>query len=88
MEINLFEFIKTEALWIIPVLMIFGQILKNIPVFKDWLIPITLFILGLILGYIFIEQSSVGLLQGLLSATASVGIHQGIKQPVKNYKKK
>lgn len=83
MDINIMDFIVQECLWLIPVLMVIGYVLKQIPNFPDWCIPIGLYIIGLGLGYAFIAKSSVGLLQGLLCATAAIGFHQGIKQNIK-----
>lgn len=85
MDINVMEFIRTESLWLIPVLMILGYVLKQIPrdFFPDWLIPIALYIIGMISGFFLISQNAVGILQGLLCATASIGVHQGVKQSTK-----
>lgn len=82
MDINVLEFITQESLWLIPVLMILGYVLKQIPreIFPDWLIPIALYIVGMISGFFLISQNAIGILQGLLCATAAIGVHQGVKQ--------
>lgn len=84
MEINIMDFIAKECLWLIPVLMMFGVVLKQIPtkILPDWLIPVTLYIIGMVLGYFFVNSNSLGVFQGLLCATAAIGLHQGIKQPL------
>lgn len=80
MDINILEFITKESLWLIPVLMVLGYVLKQIPNFPDWLIPIGLYIVGMISGFFLISQNAIGILQGLLCATAAIGVHQGVKQ--------
>lgn len=78
-NIDLMSFVNEQYLWLIPVLMCLGAVLKSIPKILDWSIPILLYIVGIILGFIFIGGST-GTLQGLLCATASIGLHQGYRQ--------
>jgi hypothetical protein len=82
MDINIMDFIAKESLILLPILLMFGYILKKSPI-KDWLIPYILYALGVVLGFIFLGQGTNGILQGFLVATASIGVHQGIKQGIK-----
>lgn len=81
--INIMDYVVKESLWLIPVLMGIGFVLKQIPtnILPDWAIPVSLYAFGIFLGYIFIH-GNIGMLQGLLCATAAIGFHQGIKQPL------
>lgn len=82
MDINIMDFIAKESLILLPILMIFGYVLKQSPI-KDWLIPYALYFVGMTLGYLFLGQGINGILQGFLVSTASIGVHQGIKQGIK-----
>ena len=76
---NIMDFIAKESLFLLPLIMVLGYVLKQSPI-KDWLIPYCLYFIGAILGYVFVQQGINGILQGFLVATASIGVHQGIKQ--------
>jgi len=75
------DFIAKESLILLPLLLMSGYILKKSPI-KDWLIPYVLYALGVVLGFIFLGQDINSILQGFLVSTASIGVHQGIKQGI------
>ncbi len=74
------KFIIEDALIIIPVLLIFGFILKNTPNVQDWLIPWVLLVIGILLALLLLGLSANSLVQGILVVGAAVLIHQLYRQ--------
>lgn len=76
----LYEYIIDQALIVVPVLLVLGQIIKNTPNVKDWLIPYVLLVLGLVftIGIMGINVQAV--VQGVLVSGAAVFANQMYKQ--------
>ncbi|MDQ6419924.1 phage holin family protein [Paenibacillus sp. LHD-117] len=51
MENEIIQYIVSEALVLMPVLFIFGLLLKNTPKVADWTIPWVLLVVGVVGGY-------------------------------------
>ncbi|SHH55617.1 phage holin family protein [Sporanaerobacter acetigenes] len=81
---EILQYILPEIVILIPVLIILGQAIKQIPKVKDWTIPIILAVIGivvsiLILGFENGFTGSIvlnGVLQGILCAGMAVYVHQ------------
>jgi len=81
---EILNYIQPEMFILIPVLIVFGLILKSIPNIKDWTIPIVLGILGVIIAILIVclkkgfeaENILNGILQGILCAGMAVYVHQ------------
>lgn len=74
------EYLLDEALVIIPVLLILGKIIKETPVFKDWLIPYMLLIIGVAFSIALIGFNADAVIQGVLVSGAAVFGHELYKQ--------
>jgi len=74
------EYLIEEALIVIPVLLIFGKIIKGTPKVKDWLIPYLLLVIGVGFTIALIGLSPDAILQGVLVAGGAVFGHQLVKQ--------
>lgn len=78
------KFIDPKILILIPVLVVLGLIIKNIPNIKDWTIPIILGINGVVFAILIIclphgftpENILSGVIQGILAAGMAVYVHQ------------
>lgn len=76
--------IDPEIVVLIPVLMIIGVLLKQMRIVKNWAIPLTLGILGIIVSILILgfEKGFTppvvleGILQGILAAGMAVYVHQ------------
>jgi len=88
MDINIMEFVTKEFIWVVPILMCFGSIIKKVPGVQDWLIPIITAIFGIIIAGFFNNWTTQSILQGLICGFVATGIHQNIKQPIKQFKSK
>ena len=81
---EILNYITPEILILIPVLIIIGQSIKQIPKVKDWTIPIILAGIGIILAIAILgfkngftaESILNGLLQGVLCTGMAVYVHQ------------
>ena len=79
-EVEILDYIVSNALILIPVLMIIGMILKNIQVIPDKWIPLILLPLGIggAMGLMGVHMDAV--VQGVLVTGAAVYGHQIAKQ--------
>lgn len=82
MQELLYEYIVEQALIVIPVLLILGKIIKETPVFKDWLIPYVLLILGVVFSISLIGFNVEAVIQGILVSGAAVFGHELFKQAI------
>lgn len=78
--LDVWGYIKDGAYVLIPVLYIIGLFLKKIPKIPDWLIPIVLLCLGIILAMAVIGWTVEGAIQGILVAGTAVFANQIWKQ--------
>ena len=84
------EYIRPELFVLIPFLWFIGWLMKNSKKVQDWIIPIVLTVIGVILAPLWIAVvvaegfgSAVilyGIVQGGLVAAAAVLFNEGIKQ--------
>ncbi|MGD2196234.1 phage holin family protein [Lysinibacillus fusiformis] len=76
----LYEYIIEQALIVVPVLLVIGQVLKNTPKMQDWLIPYILLVFGVAftIGVMGITMQSI--VQGVLVSGAAVFSNQLYKQ--------
>lgn len=80
MEVNLMDYIISEAYILIPVLYVIAIFIKKIPNIVDWLIPLILLGLGMIGGFFLSGMNLDGILQGVLVAGVTVFGNQLYKQ--------
>ncbi|GFN34646.1 phage holin family protein [Tepidimicrobium xylanilyticum] len=73
---DILNYVNAEILVLIPVLIIVGQTLKQIPKMKNWIIPIVLAIFGIIIAAVIMEDVVGGVIQGILAAGMAVYVHQ------------
>ncbi|TMW71687.1 phage holin family protein [Alteribacter natronophilus] len=83
---ELLQFVVDDALILIPVLMIFGKLLKQTPWLSDWVIPYILLAAGIILTGMLLGFSFSSFIQGVLVTGAAVFGHQLIRQTQKGKK--
>jgi len=76
MEMDLMDYIVSEAYILIPVLYVIGMFLKRTPKIPDWLIPWILLGLGMLGGFFLADMSVSGILQGVLVAGVTVFANQ------------
>ena len=82
MDINVMDYIVSEAYILIPVLYVIGMFLKRTPKIADWLIPWVLLGLGILGGFFLAGMSVHGVLQGILVAGVTVFANQLYKQTI------
>ncbi|WP_238192036.1 phage holin family protein [Paenibacillus sp. L3-i20] len=82
MDNEIIQYIKEEALVLIPVLYIIGLLLKNTPRVANWTIPWVLLALGIVGGMVTVGDIFQGVVQGVLVTGATVLTHQLVKQSV------
>lgn len=78
------QYILPDVMIIIPVLIIIGMMLKKAEYIKDWLIPILLAVVGVLLAVVTIgardnystESIVTGIIQGILATGMAVYGHQ------------
>lgn len=81
---QLMALIEPQIVILVPVLIIIGATLKKMSIVKNWAIPLTLGILGMIISVLILgfEKGFAppvileGMLQGILAAGMSVYAHQ------------
>lgn len=81
---QLMALIEPQIVILVPVLIIIGATLKKMSIVKNWSIPLTLGILGMIISVLILgfEKGFAppiileGMLQGILAAGMSVYAHQ------------
>lgn len=74
------EYLIQEALIVIPVLLIFGKIIKETPNIKVWTIPYILLVLGVAITFALLGFNVDAFIQGVLVSGAAVFGHQLYKQ--------
>lgn len=74
------SYIVDNALILIPVLLIVGQMLKMIPKFPDWCIPWALLVVGVAVAGFMLGWTVDAVIQGVLVAGAAVYGNQLWKQ--------
>ena len=77
---NFIDYVMEEALILIPVLFIFGKLLKETPKLANWLIPYILLVVGVVLAFFLIGFTVHGIVQGVLVSGTAVFTHQLFKQ--------
>lgn len=80
MEITFTEFIKDNAIILIPVLMIIGRIVKTIKIIPNKFIPLILLVLGCLGGMLLLGWNVESAFQGILCSGMAVFSHQTYKQ--------
>ena len=76
----LYDYIIEQALIVVPVLLVIGQVLKNIPKIQDWLIPYILLLLGVLFTIGIMGINIQAIVQGVLVSGAAVFANQLYKQ--------
>lgn len=85
---ELIKYVKPELLWLIPILITIGYVIKNAKQPKDWLIPVLLLSASLALSISFMlinegltpMSAWAGCAQGLIVWAISIASHVTIKQ--------
>ena len=81
---DIFTYVKENALILIPVLMIIGLIIKNIQKIPDKWIPVILLPLGIVGAMALGGWTVDSAIQGILVTGVTVYGHQVVKQLKKN----
>ncbi len=76
----LYDYIIEQALIVVPVLLVIGQILKSTPKMKDWLIPYILLMFGITFTVGIMGFNMQAIVQGVLVSGAPVFANQLYKQ--------
>lgn len=76
----LYDYIIEQALIVVPVLLVIGQILKSTPKMRDWLIPYILLVLGVAFTIGIMGINIQAIVQGVLVSGAAVFANQLYKQ--------
>ncbi len=76
MEMDLMDYVVSEAYILIPVLYVIGMFLKRTPKIADWMIPWILLGLGMLGGFFLADMSVRGILQGVLVSGVTVFANQ------------
>lgn len=76
----LYDYIIEQALIVVPVLLVIGQVLKNTPKMPDWLIPYILLVLGIAFTIGIMGINMQAIVQGVLVSGAAVFANQLYKQ--------
>lgn len=76
----LYDYIIEQALIVVPVLLVIGQVLKNTPKMQDWLIPYILLLLGVAFTIGIMGINMQAIVQGVLVSGAAVFANQLYKQ--------
>lgn len=84
------DFVKPELLLLIPILMGIASQLKAMPKVPDYIIPVVIDVLGVLLAGLYVAATGTaegllmgmftGATQGLLCALSAIGLHQTVKQ--------
>jgi len=77
-ELN--KFINENMHVLIPALWVLGYVMKTMKAINDTYIPIILIFLGILMASGIQGFSMNAVIQGILVAGATIGIHQGYKQ--------
>ena len=84
MEIDLIQYLTTEALILVPFLYVVGAIAKKSTVIRDNAIPAILVVLGGISGVMLLGLSFNSVVQGVLASGVAVLSNQLYKQARKD----
>jgi len=76
----LYDYIIEQALIVVPVLLVVGQVFKNTPKMQDWLIPYFLLLLGVLFTIGIKGINMQAIVQGVLVSGAAVFANQLYKQ--------
>lgn len=76
----LYNYIIEQALIVVPVLLVVGQILKSTPKMPDWVIPYILLALGVLFTIGIMGVNVQAIVQGVLVSGAAVFANQLYKQ--------
>lgn len=76
----LYDYIIEQALIVVPVLLVIGQVLKNTPKMQDWFIPYILLIFGVAFTIGIMGITIQAIVQGILVSGAAVFANQLYKQ--------
>lgn len=74
------EYLIDEALIVIPVLIILGEVIKGTPNIKSWLIPYVLLFFGIAFSVFIIGFNVDAVIQGVLVSGAAVFGYELYKQ--------
>jgi hypothetical protein len=77
---DLLNYVVDQALVLIPVLLVIGQIIKAIPAIPNWLIPVILLVPGVVGAGFLCGWTAQGIVQGILVTGAAVYGNQLYKQ--------
>ncbi|MCD7774943.1 MAG: phage holin family protein [Clostridiales bacterium] len=77
---NILNYIVDNALILIPVLIVIGQIVKSVEKIPDKWIPLILLPIGILGGGALVGWSADGIIQGVLVTGAAVYGNQLVKQ--------
>lgn len=80
------SYIPTELAFVVAGLYAIGMVIKGIPKTPDWIIPIVLILIGILLSCGLLGVNVTNIVYGILCASAAVTANQVIKQ-TKNNKK-
>jgi len=83
---NIMDYIVGDALIVVPALIVVGQMVKNTPKVKNWVIPYVLLILGIVTTVAIMGLNVDAVLQGVLVSGAAVFGNQLWKQIKENTK--
>ncbi len=83
---DLVDFVRDQALILIPVLYLAGMLIKSTDIIPNWTIPLILSALGVVGAMLLLGPSVESALQGLLAAGAAVLSNQIYKQSVQKKK--
>lgn len=76
----LFDYIIEQALIVVPVLLVIGQVLKNTPKMQNWLIPYILLMFGVLFTIGIMGINIQAIVQSVLVSGAAVFANQLYKQ--------
>lgn len=76
------EYLLEEALMLIPMLIILGEIIKKTPNVKAWLIPYILLIVGVICSFLLLGFHVDAFVQGVLVSGTAVFGYELVKNAV------
>ncbi|WP_249314556.1 phage holin family protein [Gehongia tenuis] len=80
MEMDLMEYLVSQALVLVPALWVIGAMIKRIPRAPHWVIPFVLLVLGIVGAGLILGFSVESVLQGIIAAGVAVFGHQLVKQ--------
>jgi prepilin signal peptidase PulO-like enzyme (type II secretory pathway) len=79
-------YIAEGVYYLVPALYVVGLFIKKIPKIPDWIIPITLLVLGVVASMAILGWNVDSAIQGVLVAGVTVFVNQAYKQTFINSK--